>query len=42
MDFAKIKLEEAGIKIDGAKTIDEIAEKNNLSPFKIINILNLK
>jgi len=39
MDLATIKLKEAGIKIDGAKTIREISMINNTSPFKIINIL---
>jgi len=42
IDFAKIKLEKAGIKVDEAKTIEEIAKKNNLSPFKIIDILTNK
>ncbi|BFU77008.1 hypothetical protein ALC152_02230 [Arcobacter sp. 15-2] len=42
IDFAKIKLEKAGIKVAEEKTIDEIAEKNNLSPFKIIDILTNK
>jgi len=41
MDLATIKLEEAGIKIDGAKSIREISMINNTSPFEIIRILNL-
>ena len=42
IDFAKIKLEKAGIKVDEAKTIEEIAKKNNLSPFKIIDTITVK
>jgi len=41
MDLATIKLKEAGIKIDGAKSIREISMINNTSPFEIIKILNL-
>jgi Na+/melibiose symporter-like transporter len=41
MDLATIKLTEAGIKIDGAKSIREISMINNKSPFEIIRILNL-
>ncbi len=41
IDLATIKLKEAGIKIDGAKTIREISMINNKSPFEIIRILNL-
>jgi len=41
IDLAIIKLEEAGIKINGAKTIREISIINKKSPFEIIDILNL-
>ena len=41
MDVAIIKLKEAGIKIEGAKTIREISMINHTSPFEIIKILNL-
>lgn len=40
MGLAIIKLQEAGIKVNGSKTIDEISKKNNISPFQIISILN--
>ena len=41
MDLAMIKLKEAGIKIEGANTIKKISMINNISPYKIIKILNL-
>lgn len=41
IESATIKLQKAGIKIDGAKSIREISMINNTSPFEIIRILNL-
>lgn len=38
-DLATIKLEEAGFKIDGLNSINEIAKANKKSPFDVIRVL---
>ena len=40
IDLAKIKLLDAGLKIDGLNTIREISKENKTSPFKILGILS--
>jgi len=39
MDLVMLKLENAGITVDSAKSIKEIAKKNNISSSEIIKIL---
>jgi len=39
-DLAKIKLEEAGINIEGLDSIGKIAKANKTSPFDIVKILS--
>ena len=40
MDESKMKLEDAGIKIEGSTTIMQIAKANGTSPFRIVSILS--
>ena len=40
IDLAKIKLVDAGLKIEGLSTIKQIAKENKTSPFKILGILS--
>lgn len=40
--IAKEKLEKAGLKIDNAKSINELAKLNKTSPFKVVSILSEK
>lgn len=40
--IAKEKLEKAGLKIDNAKSLNELAKLNKTSPFKVVSILSEK
>lgn len=39
MDVTKVKLYDAGIKIDGLNTINDIAAKNHTNPYNILEII---
>lgn len=39
-DEAIMKLENAGLKTNGAKSIKDLAKMNNVSPFKVVSTLN--
>jgi hypothetical protein len=40
MDEAMMKLENAGLKINNAKSISDLAKQNKTSPFKIVSIIS--
>lgn len=42
VDMAKTQLESAGIMIKTADSIQEIADKNEVSPFKVVDIISIK
>ena len=42
IDKAKLKLEEAGLKMGDANTFQEIARENKTNPFNIVNIITEK
>jgi uncharacterized membrane protein len=41
-DLAKTRLTQAGLKIQGLETIDQIAKENKTSPFRVVQVISAK
>ena len=41
-DLAKTRLTQAGLRIQGLETIDQIAKENKTSPFRVVQVISAK